>query len=794
MNPNHPARTIALICVCALASITAIPIRAQLAQTTTTTTTTTSSTTSDQETPVKLSPFEVNASSNTGYGATNTSTASRVAQAYIDVPQTLNVFTSEYMNDLNIIDERALLQNVPNLLLGFDVFNSRIIRASQVNATYLDGLSQQVTTQGPPIDFYDRVEIVKGPSSAGFGVGEPGGIINYVSKTPQDVDKTTIHIGFGDYDNYKFSIDTQGVSTKYAGLSYRVDAFYDQGNYKIPVWYHSGSGLELALKYELDRNTTVQLITAYSNVLTPADNNLAAIWEQATLYTVWRSLTGDAYPALPNTPKNPGNSVQDWAAGATLLPNDYNPNPPWGGFDTKNFTAELFVDHAFDEHLHLRNSFETQSVEWTYKFSEISSLRSNPTGYPPGLYTDIARTYFDSNSHGIVDDLDFLADYNFGKWIDSRTLVGVVYGQNNGTSQQYQPAQVDAQGNFFIQNVYNPSRAPMGDPPGQRLQEGDNQQRSFGGGWYVQEDLSLFDDHLVLSASRREDYQDFYSINFLNQTSGYTGGWKNTKQVPRYAVTFKPTKWLSVYELYAVHHDPVQTAEKYFIVLGTPTPAQYAQYGNFATLEDYNPGGVLVESGVKGTFFGGRLTFSFDFFHEINSGQVFGRVVEADYNSSGQQTLQIGTNLISGVNAHGYEWEIFGQPTKRLTFIINYGQTKGHYPAFADGMPHWWGQAPGLFGHGKYDFGDLHGKGFYVTFGGQYFWGYWNYQDPYVWQRAGQYTVDGGVGYKWDHGRQSLYMNVNNFTNQLVVVGNEDNVPWTVLPHEQGYVTYSLSF
>ena len=219
------------------------------------------------------------------------------------------------------------------------------------------------------------------------------------------------------------------------------------------------------------------------------------------------------------------------------------------------------------------------------------------------------------------------------------------------------------------------------------------------------------------------------------------------------------------------------------------------QYGNFATLENYNPGGTLIESGMKGTFLDGKLTFTFDFFHEINSGQTFGRVVESDYDPvSGAQTLQIGTNLISGVNAHGYEWQVFGQPTKRLSFTVGYGQTKGHYPNFADGQPHWWAQPPSLSGEAKYDFGNLNGKGFYVTFGGQYYWGYWNYEDPFVWQRAGQYEVNGGIGFKWDHGHQSIYLNDNNFTNQLVVIGNTDNVPWTTLPLEQGYVTYKYTF
>jgi len=275
MKTNQPSKLITLLSALALALLSPRPARAQPAAPVQDT---------QEEAAIKLSPFEVSASSNAGYGATSTTTASRVAQSYIDVPQTVNVVTSEYLDDLNIIDERALLQTVPNVMLGFDTNNSRIIRASQVNATYVDGIIQLNTTQAPPILFYDRVEIVKGPSSSGFGVGEPGGIINYVSKIPTGINRTSVSFGIGDYDNYKFNLDTQGVFPTNSKLTYRLDAFWDKGDYKMPVEYHKGAGGQLALKYDVDELTSIQLITAYSDILTPADNNLSAIWKQSTLY------------------------------------------------------------------------------------------------------------------------------------------------------------------------------------------------------------------------------------------------------------------------------------------------------------------------------------------------------------------------------------------------------------------------------------------------------------------------------------------------------------------------------
>lgn len=798
----HPAKLAALLSALAFASSFMSTARGQEDPKTTTTTTTTTTETpprsaaskTDEESTIKLSPFQVKANHDAGYGAETTTTAGRVAQKYIDVPQTINVITSQYIDEMNIVDERALLQSVPNMLLGFDTNNSRIIRATQVNSTYVNGLLQLGTVQAPPIQFYDRVEIVKGPSSSGFGVGEPGGIINYISKTPTGVDATKVSAGFGDYENYRFTLDTQGVSKDFSKFSYRVNAFWDQGNYRIPVWFHKGAGAQLALTYNYSPRTSAQVIVGYSDILTPADNNLSAIWQQTTLYTVWRSLTGDAYAALPHTPNNPGNSVQDWAKGATLFPNNYNPNPAWGGYQNQKFTIVALVDHSFNDNIHMRNSFQSSTDNNTYQMSQISSLLSNPAGHPPGLYTDIARNYSERQAHGFTYDLDLLFDYQIGKYVHSKTLVGGVYTESAAKGINYQPGEVDFNGNPRIQALDNPDRTPMGDPANLRQYNSISSGRTQLSGWYIQEDLGLFDDRLIFSAGWRNDYQHSWNINYLTQTSGDRGGWKDNKGVPRYSVTVKPTKNFSFYYLHSEHVDPEQSNTKYFVVLGVPDQATRDKYGNFATLQYFNPGGTLDEVGAKGTFFNGKLTFSFAYFHEVNQGQVFGRVQEQIYDSSGHQTLQVGVNLISGVDAKGYEWEMFGQPTDRLSFIVNYGQTHGEYPNFADGQPHWWGQAPALFGHLKYDFGDLKGNGFYATLGGQYFWGYWNYQDPYVWQRPGQYTLDLGIGYRWDHGHQSVFLNDNNFTNQLVVVGNEDNVPWTVLPHQQAFITYTYKF
>ncbi|MFA3782758.1 TonB-dependent receptor domain-containing protein [Melioribacteraceae bacterium 4301-Me] len=56
----------------------------------------------------------------------------------------------------------------------------------------------------------DRVEVVKGGSSALFGFSAPGGIINYISKTGGPTLKTTVKLTTGDKNLYRYDFNSNG--------------------------------------------------------------------------------------------------------------------------------------------------------------------------------------------------------------------------------------------------------------------------------------------------------------------------------------------------------------------------------------------------------------------------------------------------------------------------------------------------------------------------------------------------------------------------------------------------------
>src|SRR5208282_5032760 len=158
---------------------------------------------------------------NVGYGASTTSSTSRYQQAYISLPQTVNVVTSEFLTDFNVQDVREAYESVPNIEFGLqnNPYADRI-RGAIVDITYSDGVALPSQYSAMPMDFYDRIEIVKGPSSIAFGLGDPGGLVNYVSKMPQGIETTSLDVGVGANSNYLIRFDRQGVDRSNSKLSY----------------------------------------------------------------------------------------------------------------------------------------------------------------------------------------------------------------------------------------------------------------------------------------------------------------------------------------------------------------------------------------------------------------------------------------------------------------------------------------------------------------------------------------------------------------------------------------------
>nr|WP_277924072.1 TonB-dependent receptor [Sphingomonas hankookensis] len=154
-------------------------------------------------------------------------TVGKSAQDPLDIPQALQVINSDLFIDQGARDATDIYRNIS----GVSAFSYAGVtfRGFRQDQSFYDGQRGNpfVGFSVPQLFNIDRVEVLKGPAGLFFGPGSPGGIINYVSKTPSNRAALRTVVTAGNYDRYGISaeatnrIDADGV------VSYRIGGFYE---------------------------------------------------------------------------------------------------------------------------------------------------------------------------------------------------------------------------------------------------------------------------------------------------------------------------------------------------------------------------------------------------------------------------------------------------------------------------------------------------------------------------------------------------------------------------------------
>lgn len=755
-----------------------------------------------------MNPFEVKATSNVGYRADATSSSGRLAQAYIDIPQTVDVVTAEFMQDFNLSDSRKALSYVPSVFIT-SLINDGVtaIRGTTVNAVYFDGIASSGGAFGGytfPAEFYDRLEVVKGPSSAAFGLGQPGGIINFITKKPLGKKRTELTLSIGDHNNYRSVLDTQGVSANNK-FSYRLVLGGSTGDDAVNVLHTKSIGAQLALKYQATPRDTVQLIASYNNITIPYAQTPA--WFHTKL-----GAQANGYLPYPGQP-DPAIALP------ALVPKDeWSIAPGWNDAQARAFRANLIYDHQFSDRASIRNSLVFDNIKMDFKGFLTAGALSNPS---PDLYRIPALLiWWPYSGHSVRDTLDFVAKYDaFGA--NMTTLIGGegYKFKSDGNFQIGLPFNDDF--SAYAVNIYN-GRVNATSPGSPRQYLG---KLAFAGlpewistksllddntgyGFYLQQEARFMEDKLTLMGAWRIDYLDYKNTNRNSTPNTVTApGWQNTGGAPRAAITYKPRPWLSFYALYTEHKDPTKAQSRWNWGGGSvPPPTNIVADPNEVLF--LQPKGYTDEFGVKALLLDDKVGVSVAVFKAVNSGQTIPSNNGQHVNPDGTTTFWSENTEVSS-NVKGIEVTVAGQIGRRLVMTASYALANGTAPGTSTdaagnsfGFVKYIDPPTTLSMHGKYDFGQG-GKGLYATFGVIGYGPFWFVQQKsnnggpplnFYWD-TWQYTADVGLGYIWGEKRkQHLVFSANNVTNQLVSLGGFVSDNYSELPLRRLTLSYSVEF
>lgn len=321
------------------------------------------------------------------YVATQSATGTKTDTPIREVPQSISVVGTEQMRDQGAQNLGEAVRYVPGVVadgFGFDSRGDYVLLRGIPASYFLDGLrttfGYYAHTAGMEPFNLERVEVLRGPASMLYGQSSTGGIINGVSKRPQDTPHAEIGAEYGSYDWRQVQFDVGGPITTDGRWLYRF----------VGVAREAGT--------QVDHVDNDRIFLAPSLTFRPsADTNI-------TLLGTWR--------------KDQGGSVQQFLPHeGTLFPNaltgkriskstfvgeptDYN--------DTDQQSITLLANHKFSDWLSFSHASRYTHTENTYSTHYPAPLSEGllaflglPGGTAPFLdaaHQNIARVYLWRNT------------------------------------------------------------------------------------------------------------------------------------------------------------------------------------------------------------------------------------------------------------------------------------------------------------------------------------------------------------------------------------------------------------
>ncbi|MGE0628696.1 MAG: TonB-dependent siderophore receptor, partial [Hyphomicrobiaceae bacterium] len=300
--------------------------------------------------------------------ATQSATGTKTDTPIRETPQSISVVGAEQIRDQGAQNLGEAVRYVPGVLadgFGFDSRGDYVIVRGIPASYFLDGLrttfGSYANTAGIEPFGLERVEVLRGPASMLYGQSSSGGLINGVSKRPQDRPHAELGAEYGSYDWRQFQFDFGGRATADGRWLYRF----------VGVARDAGTQVD-----QVD-NDRIYLAPSLTFRPTAATN--------ITLLGTWRKDQGGSVQQfLPHEGTLFPNSITGKRVSKSTFigePGDFN--------DTDQQSITLLADHKFTPWLRLHHASRYTHTENTYSThytapltADIANLINFTVGFP----------------------------------------------------------------------------------------------------------------------------------------------------------------------------------------------------------------------------------------------------------------------------------------------------------------------------------------------------------------------------------------------------------------------------
>ncbi|WP_444896667.1 TonB-dependent siderophore receptor [Microbulbifer sp. EKSA008] len=252
---------------------------------------------------------------------------------------------------------------------------------------FVDGLQSifgSYTSSRANLYSYERVEILKGPSSVLYGQSSTGGIVNLVSKRPKEEFGGEVMVQAGDYDRMVVAGDVTGSIDGSGEWLYRVVGYNREADAQVDHVEDNSTLLMPSISWRPNADTEITFMASYQE-----------------------DESGTTAAFLPW-----GGTIVENVNGE--IPTDtFLSEPGWDKYDTEQTGYSLWLDHRFSDNWGVNAAlrYSEGTVDYNSMYADFSArLRLQRD------IREVSRTVYmkDANSDFLIFDLRLSGEISTG--------------------------------------------------------------------------------------------------------------------------------------------------------------------------------------------------------------------------------------------------------------------------------------------------------------------------------------------------------------------------------------------
>lgn len=578
---------------------------------------------------VVLSPFEVTAAADQGYAPSETLSGTKVRTPLRDIPMNMQIVTADFIKDIDATDLQEAMAYNASVVVSDNSYQATV-RGFRSDWQLRNGFRYYKRTDTSKVA---RVEVISGPAAVLYGITQPGGILNVITKTPTG--KTGGWFS-GTYSNSDHSRAEVNVNVRLGdNLSLLLVGAYDNEPSSFDYVVNRFKIFSPTLVWRLGHDTKLTVDVDWTSYAHPFSQG---------------------YVTYNNVP-----IVFPVSEGGFGVPQHFNYEGPDNRYDESTRTLMVTLEHQFSENLSARLTYNThhQSSDEEYMgVGIVAAPAGNAEGIPAGTISmrGTWRHYILLNTMNSIAG-DLLWRFETGP-VKHQILAGGQVGTDKFYSDRYYDW--DSNGHYVYRYWALSDPDPQVREPGDinwvyqtSLSAGARREENTVASAYLTHQGRFWDDRVITLAGVIFSDIDNYVRSHQGEEQRYTA----SKFSPQVGIVGRPLDWLSVYALYAT----------------SLYPQAGGSIGGFG--EIFPPvKGKSFEYGIKVDNAAHTLSGTASIYDIRQQGLVvFDPTAPNSQNPTADPNLPLGANVPTGeTQSKGIDLSGYYRPSKELQFIGSY--------------------------------------------------------------------------------------------------------------------------